>query len=102
MGILIPLAFFDRNLADLVEGLTGVDIGLVFDRHCNGSDFRAVCAVFALAFGSVDSAMGGFTQYWRCGAVIGIAPRTGAGARPCADDLDIIVDRRFDGVCGQY
>lgn len=61
VGILIPLAFFDRNLADLVEGLTGVDIGLVLTGTATAVIFALSVRFFALAFGSVDSAMGRFS-----------------------------------------
>jgi iron(III) transport system permease protein len=61
VGILIPLAFFDRNLADLVEGMTGVDIGLVLTGTATAVIFALSVRFFALAFGSVDSAMGRFS-----------------------------------------
>ena len=61
VGILIPLAFFDRNLADIVEALTGVDIGLVLTGTATAVIFALSVRFFALAFGSVDSAMGRFS-----------------------------------------
>ncbi|WP_417743756.1 ABC transporter permease [Salipiger sp.] len=58
VGILIPLAGFDHALADGVEALTGVDIGLVL----TGSAFALVLAYFvrffAIAQGAADAAMG--------------------------------------------
>tara|TARA_R110002096_G_scaffold22170_4_gene71512 strand:- start:33573 stop:35210 length:1638 start_codon:yes stop_codon:yes gene_type:complete len=61
VGILIPMAFFDRNLADLVEALTGVDIGLLITGTATAVIFALSVRFFALAFGSVDSAMGRFS-----------------------------------------
>ncbi len=58
VGILIPLASVDHALADGVEALTGVDIGLVL----TGSAFALVLAYgvrfFAIAQGAADAAMG--------------------------------------------
>ncbi|MBY6006657.1 iron ABC transporter permease [Salipiger bermudensis] len=58
VGILIPLAGLDHALADGVEALTGVDIGLVL----TGSAFALVLAYFvrffAIAQGAADAAMG--------------------------------------------
>ena len=61
VGILIPLAFFDRHLADLVEVLTGADIGLLLTGTATAVIFALSVRFFALAFGSVDSAMGRFS-----------------------------------------
>jgi len=61
VGILIPMAFFDRNLADLVEALTGADIGLLLTGTATAVIFALSVRFFALAFGSVDSAMGRFS-----------------------------------------
>lgn len=61
VGILIPLAFFDRYLADMVEALTGADIGLVLTGTATAVIFALSVRFFALAFGSVDSAMGRFS-----------------------------------------
>jgi iron(III) transport system permease protein len=61
VGILIPLAFFDRHLADLVEALTGADIGLLLTGTATAVIFALSVRFFALAFGSVDSAMGRFS-----------------------------------------
>ncbi|WP_372836343.1 ABC transporter permease [Puniceibacterium confluentis] len=58
IGILIPLAGVDHAMADLVERLTGWDIGLVL----TGSAFALVLAYcvrfFAIAQGAADAAMG--------------------------------------------
>ncbi|MBS0123258.1 ABC transporter permease [Thetidibacter halocola] len=58
VGILIPLAALDNGLADAVQALTGVDIGLVL----TGSAFALVLAYsvrfFAIAQGAADAAMG--------------------------------------------
>ena len=58
VGILIPLAFLDNRMADFIQGLTGVDIGLVL----TGSAFALVLAYvvrfFAIAQGAADAAMG--------------------------------------------
>jgi len=58
VGILIPLAALDNTLADGIEALTGIDIGLVL----TGSAFALVLAYavrfFAIAQGAADAAMG--------------------------------------------
>lgn len=58
VGILIPLATIDNWLADMVENLTGYDIGLIM----TGSAFALVLAYsvrfFAIAQGAADAAMG--------------------------------------------
>jgi len=58
VGILIPMAAADHALADFVEWMTGVDIGLVM----TGSGFAIVFAYsvrfFAIAQGAADGAMG--------------------------------------------
>ncbi|MFD1508666.1 ABC transporter permease [Lacimonas salitolerans] len=58
VGILIPLAVIDHTLADGVEAMTGIDIGLVL----TGSSFALVLAYsvrfFAIAQGAADAAMG--------------------------------------------
>lgn len=61
VGILLPMAFFDRKLADLVEGLTGANIGLFLTGSASAVIFAYCVRFFALAFGSVDSAMGRFS-----------------------------------------
>lgn len=58
LGILLPMSAADHALADFVEGLTGLDIGLVM----TGSAFAIVLAYtirfFAIAQGAADSALG--------------------------------------------
>ena len=58
VGILIPLATLDNLMADTIEVLTGIDIGLVL----TGSAFALVLAYgvrfFAIAQGAADAAMG--------------------------------------------
>ncbi len=58
IGLLIPLAALDQKLADLIEGLTGADPGLIL----TGSAFAIILAYFvrffAIAQGAADSAMG--------------------------------------------
>jgi iron(III) transport system permease protein len=58
VGILIPLAALDHVLADGIEGLTGIDVGLML----TGSAFALVLAYavrfFAIAQGAADAAMG--------------------------------------------
>ncbi|MDY6858826.1 MAG: iron ABC transporter permease [Pseudomonadota bacterium] len=61
VGLLIPMAAADHVLADTVEGVFGIDIGLVM----TGSAFAVVYAYcvrfFAIAQGAADSAMGRIT-----------------------------------------
>ncbi|MGB8623670.1 MAG: iron ABC transporter permease [Paracoccaceae bacterium] len=61
VGLLIPMATADNALADLVQRLTGTDIGLVM----TGSAFAIIYAYcvrfFAIAQGAADSAMGRIT-----------------------------------------
>lgn len=58
VGLLIPLAAGDHMLADAIEALSGVDIGLVM----TGTGFAIALAYcvrfFAIAVGAVDAAMG--------------------------------------------
>nr|WP_132546708.1 iron ABC transporter permease [Rhodovulum euryhalinum] len=58
VGLLIPMAAADHALADLVQGVFGVEIGLLM----TGSAFAIVYAYgvrfFAIAQGAADSAMG--------------------------------------------
>ena len=61
LGILLPLAYFDRNLADFIENITGADIGLLLTGSAAAVIFAYSVRFFALAFGSVDSAMGRFS-----------------------------------------
>ena len=58
VGILIPLAVVDHWIADGIEAVTGVDIGLIL----TGTGFALVLAYgvrfFAIAQGAADAAMG--------------------------------------------
>lgn len=58
VGILIPLAALDNFVADTIETVTGIDIGLVL----TGSAFALILAYgvrfFAIAQGAADAAMG--------------------------------------------
>lgn len=58
VAILIPLAYFDNLMADTIEILTGVDIGLIL----TGTGFAIILAYsvrfFAIAQGAVDGAIG--------------------------------------------
>ncbi len=58
VGILIPLATFDHVLADLVEGLTGWDIGLVITGSATALVLAYCVRFFAIAQGAADAAMG--------------------------------------------
>lgn len=58
VGILIPLAGIDHQVADMIQGITGYDPGLIF----TGTSFAIVLAYcvrfFAIAQGAADGAMG--------------------------------------------
>ncbi len=58
LGLLLPLAYTDHLLADLLQWLTGIDVGLVL----TGSAFAVILAYcvrfFAVAHGAADSAIG--------------------------------------------
>lgn len=58
LGILLPLAAVDNALADLVENLTGIDIGLVMTGSAFAIIFAYFVRFFAIAQGAVDAAMG--------------------------------------------
>ena len=58
VGILIPLAAFDHRLADAVEALTGVDIGLLFTGSAAALVLAYSVRFFAIAQGAADAAMG--------------------------------------------
>lgn len=61
VGILLPMAYFDHWLADLVEGATGVDIGLLITGTASAVILAYFVRFFALAYGTIDSAMGRFS-----------------------------------------
>ena len=58
IGILIPLAAMDNALADLIEGLTGADIGLLMTGSVGALIFAYFVRFFAIAQGATDAAMG--------------------------------------------
>lgn len=58
VGILIPLAYFDNRLADLIHFLTGHDPGLMITGTA-GAIVLAYCVrFFAIAVGALDAAFG--------------------------------------------
>jgi len=61
LGILLPMAYFDRFLADMVESFSGINIGLLLTGSASAVIFAYSVRFFALAFGSIDSAMGRFS-----------------------------------------
>lgn len=61
LGILIPMAAFDNMVADWVEALTGVDIGLLITGTATAVIFAYCVRFFAIAFGAIDSAFGRIT-----------------------------------------
>ena len=61
LGILLPMAYFDRFLADVIENSLGLDIGLLLTGSATAVIFAYSVRFFALAFGSIDSAMGRFS-----------------------------------------
>lgn len=58
IGILIPLAAFDHALADTVEGLTGIDPGLILTGSAAALALAYVVRFFAIAQGTADAALG--------------------------------------------
>jgi|TARA_B110000977_G_scaffold196699_1_gene277625 iron(III) transport system permease protein len=61
LGILLPMAYFDRSLADFIENFSGINIGLLLTGSATAVIFAYSVRFFALAFGSIDSAMGRFS-----------------------------------------
>ncbi len=61
LGILIPMAAFDNKIADWVEAVTGVDIGLIITGTAAAVIFAYCVRFFAIAFGAVDGALGRIT-----------------------------------------
>ncbi len=61
IGILFPLAAFDNRLADLVERISGMDIGLLFTGSAAAVVFAYSVRFFAIGLGAVDSALGRVT-----------------------------------------
>lgn len=58
VGLLIPLAALDHRIADLIEGLTGDDPGLLLTGTASLIVLAYVVRFFAIAQGATDSAMG--------------------------------------------
>ncbi len=58
VGILFPLSFLDHRLADLVEVVTGRNIGLVLTGSAFAVIFAYFVRFFAIAQGATDSAFG--------------------------------------------
>lgn len=58
LGIMIPLGIFDNALADFVEGLTGIDIGLLLTGTAVAIVLGYTVRFFALAQGAADTALG--------------------------------------------
>ncbi len=58
LGLLIPLAAFDNWLADGIEGVTGVDPGLILTGTSAAIVLAYVVRFFGVAQGAVDTAFG--------------------------------------------
>lgn len=58
VGILIPLAALDNQIADMVEALTGADIGLLLTGSATALVLAYSVRFFAIAQGAADAAMG--------------------------------------------
>ena len=58
IGVLIPLAWFDHRLADFVQSVFNVDIGLVFTGSAAAIILAYFVRFFALGIGTIGSAMG--------------------------------------------
>jgi iron(III) transport system permease protein len=61
LGILIPMAAFDNMLADQIEALIGVDIGLLITGTATAVIFAYCVRFFAIAFAAIDGALGRIT-----------------------------------------
>ena len=61
LGILIPMAAFDNQIADWIEAATGIDIGLLITGTATAVIFAYCVRFFAIAFGAVDGALGRIT-----------------------------------------
>lgn len=61
VGLLIPLAALDHVLADGVEGLFGIDIGLILTGSAAAIVLAYSVRFFAIAQGAADAAMGRIT-----------------------------------------
>lgn len=58
VGLLIPLAGLDHLIADAVEAVTGVDIGLILTGSATALVIAYTVRFFAIAQGAADAAMG--------------------------------------------
>jgi iron(III) transport system permease protein len=58
VGLLIPLAAVDHRIADTVEAVTGVDIGLILTGSATALVLAYTVRFFAIAQGAADAAMG--------------------------------------------
>lgn len=58
VGLLIPLAALDHRIADMVEAVTGVDIGLILTGSATALVLAYTVRFFAIAQGAADAAMG--------------------------------------------
>lgn len=58
LGILVPLAAFDNQFADMVLALTGYDPGLLFTGTAAALVLAYVVRFFAIAQGTADAALG--------------------------------------------
>ncbi|GLQ34942.1 iron ABC transporter permease [Amylibacter marinus] len=61
VGILIPMAALDHRIADIFQTLWNVEIGLLITGSAGAVIFAYFVRFFALAYGSVDSAMGRYS-----------------------------------------
>jgi iron(III) transport system permease protein len=61
VGVLIPFAALDRGLADLVEAVFAVDIGLLITGSAAAIIFAYVARFSAIAYGAIDGAFGRVT-----------------------------------------
>jgi iron(III) transport system permease protein len=61
LGILIPMAAFDNMIADWIEAVTGIDIGLLITGTATAVIFAYCVRFFAISFGAVDAAFGRVT-----------------------------------------
>mgnify|MGYP002623688685 FL=1 len=61
VGLLIPMAAADNAVADAVEALAGVDIGLLMTGSAFAIVYAYVVRFFAIAQGAADAAMGRVT-----------------------------------------
>ena len=76
VGVLVPLAALDHWMADSVEALTGIDIGLVLTGSAAAIVFAYLVRFAVIAHGAIDGALGRITPSME------LAARTlGAGRR---------------------